>query len=64
MGVAQPTVALWFSNNISADNATKAPDCRVKITNEIKSTVLGQVSGGKTQQKIVDKPVALTLSAN
>ena len=50
LGVTQQAVALWFSNNTSTGNATKAPDCRVKITNEIKSTVLDHVSSGKTQQ--------------
>jgi predicted transcriptional regulator len=54
LGVSRDTVQVWLSSNVKNNNATKAPDCWVKITNDVKSAVLDQVSSGKTQQNVAN----------
>ena len=54
LGVAQQTVASWFSSNTSDGNATKTPtpDARVKLNTAAKEEVVARLDAGETQQQI------------
>jgi site-specific DNA-methyltransferase (adenine-specific) len=54
LGVAQQTVASWFSSNTTDGNATKTPtpDARVKLNTAAKEEVVARLESGETQQQI------------
>jgi len=55
LGVAQPTVASWFSDtsSISSDNACNPrPDARVKVNPKVKPVIADRVAAGESQTQV------------
>lgn len=52
LGVAQCTVASWFSTNIIGNNATRQPDARLKLSKEDKAEIVDRCEAGDSQAQI------------
>jgi transcriptional regulator with XRE-family HTH domain len=54
LGVAQQTVASWFTTNTSDGNGSKTPkpDARVKLNTAAKEAVVARLEAGEAQQQI------------
>jgi len=52
LGVAQQTVASWFTNTSDGNGKSPAPDARVKLTTPTKEEVVRRIEAGDEQKQI------------